>query len=90
MVFIDLDGFKDVNDIYGHDKGDQLIVTIAHALRDRVPPNGMLVRMGGDEFAMMIGGARAGEHSAAFAGAVLDFLSQPVPVGKALFILAPA
>ncbi|SQC93308.1 Cyclic di-GMP phosphodiesterase Gmr [Cedecea neteri] len=82
VVFIDLDGFKDVNDIYGHDKGDKLIVTIAHELRERVPENGMLVRMGGDEFAMMIGGERAGEDSAAFAGSVLDFLSQPIPVGE--------
>jgi diguanylate cyclase (GGDEF)-like protein len=82
VVFIDLDGFKDVNDIYGHDIGDKLIVTIAHELRDRVPENGMLVRMGGDEFAMMLGGEHAGEHSSAFAGSVLDFLSQPIPVGE--------
>ncbi|VEB97947.1 Cyclic di-GMP phosphodiesterase Gmr [Cedecea lapagei] len=82
VVFIDLDGFKDVNDIYGHDTGDELIVTIAHALRDRVPANGMLVRMGGDEFAMMQGGELAGEHASAFAGAVLDLLSQPITVGQ--------
>ncbi|WP_227317503.1 bifunctional diguanylate cyclase/phosphodiesterase [Cedecea davisae] len=82
VVFIDLDGFKDVNDIYGHDIGDQLIITIANSLRDRAPVNGMLVRMGGDEFAMMIGGELAGELSSAFAGSVLDYLSQPVPVGE--------
>ena len=56
VVFIDLDGFKDVNDIYGHSVGDDLIVAIAKTLNERVPPGGMLARMGGDEFAMTIGG----------------------------------
>ncbi len=56
MVFIDLDGFKDVNDIYGHDVGDHLIVAIAKTLSERVPPGGMLARMGGDEFAMTLSG----------------------------------
>ena len=37
VVFIDLDGFKDVNDNYGHDTGDALIAHIARELRDRVP-----------------------------------------------------
>lgn len=46
VVFIDLDGFKDVNDNYGHDVGDALILHIAKALRERVPPEGMLARMG--------------------------------------------
>ena len=38
VVFIDLDGFKDVNDIYGHSVGDDLIVAIAKTLSERVPP----------------------------------------------------
>jgi diguanylate cyclase (GGDEF)-like protein len=46
VVFIDLDGFKDVNDIYGHSVGDDLIIAIAKTLRERVPPGGMLARMG--------------------------------------------
>ncbi|MFX4310962.1 diguanylate cyclase, partial [Enterobacter sp. 63] len=74
VVFIDLDGFKDVNDIYGHSVGDDLIIAIAKTLRERVPPGGMLARMGGDEFAMTIGGDRAEAQASAFAGAVLDFL----------------
>ncbi|MDN8600177.1 putative bifunctional diguanylate cyclase/phosphodiesterase [Citrobacter enshiensis] len=82
VVFIDLDGFKDVNDIYGHHVGDQLIVTIAQTLRDKIPPEGMLARMGGDEFAMMVGGERAEEHAAAFAGSVLDYLNTPISLGE--------
>ncbi|MFG6093005.1 EAL domain-containing protein [Enterobacter soli] len=81
VVFIDLDGFKDVNDIYGHSVGDDLIIAIAKTLRERVPPGGMLARMGGDEFAMTIGGDRAEAQASAFAGAVLDFLNAPIRLG---------
>ncbi|HIC2036663.1 EAL domain-containing protein [Enterobacter soli] len=81
VVFIDLDGFKDVNDIYGHSVGDDLIIAIAKTLRERVPPGGMLARMGGDEFAMTIGGDRSEVQAAAFAGAVLDFLNAPIRLG---------
>jgi len=82
VVFIDLDGFKDVNDIYGHDVGDDLIIMMARALRDRVPEGGMLARMGGDEFAMMIGGDHSQARASAFAGNVLNFLGAPLRLGE--------
>ena len=82
VVFIDLDGFKDVNDIHGHSVGDDLIVAIAKTLNERVPPGGMLARMGGDEFAMAIGGDRSEERAAAFAGSVLEFLNAPIRLGE--------
>lgn len=82
VVFIDLDGFKDVNDIYGHNVGDRLIVEIAKNLRDKVPPSGMLARMGGDEFAMMIGGSQASEKASRFAEQVLAGLNLPVRLGE--------
>ena len=82
VVFIDLDGFKDVNDIYGHSVGDDLIVAIAKTLSERVPPGGMLARMGGDEFAMTIGGDKAETQATAFAVSVLDSLSTPIQLGE--------
>lgn len=82
VVFIDLDGFKDVNDIYGHSVGDDLIIVMAKMLSERVPPGGMLARMGGDEFAMTIGGERAEALADAFAGSVLDFLKSPIRLGE--------
>lgn len=78
VVFIDLDGFKDVNDNYGHDVGDALIIHIAKELRQRVPPEGMLARMGGDEFAMTVSGEQAVNQALAFAWAVLELLKAPV------------
>ncbi|MDP0959012.1 GGDEF domain-containing protein, partial [Klebsiella pneumoniae] len=74
VVFIDLDGFKDVNDNYGHDVGDALIRHIASALQKRVPAEAMLARMGGDEFAMAVSGEQAIDRAAAFAWAALELL----------------
>lgn len=81
-VFIDLDGFKDVNDIYGHDVGDELIVHIAHTLQSIVPPGGMLARLGGDEFAMSTEGKHSLAQASAFAGRVLEFLNNPIRIGE--------
>lgn len=78
VVFIDLDGFKDVNDNYGHDVGDALITHVAHALQEKVPAGGMLARMGGDEFAMTVGGEQAISQASAFAWAVLEMLKSPI------------
>jgi diguanylate cyclase (GGDEF)-like protein len=82
VVFIDLDGFKDVNDIYGHDVGDRLIVTVAQILQEKVPTDGTLVRMGGDEFAMTISGPWAEEKADDFAAKALEALNAPLKVSK--------
>ncbi|VTN09293.1 Cyclic di-GMP phosphodiesterase Gmr [Raoultella terrigena] len=78
VVFIDLDGFKDVNDNYGHDVGDALITHVARELQEKVPAGGMLARMGGDEFAMTVGGEQAISQASAFAWAVLEMLKSPI------------
>lgn len=82
VVFIDLDGFKDVNDNYGHEVGDALIAHIARELQERVPGDGLLARMGGDEFAMTISGEQAVDHASAFAWAVLEMLKSPVKLNE--------
>ncbi|WP_054180159.1 EAL domain-containing protein [Trabulsiella odontotermitis] len=81
VVFIDLDGFKDVNDVHGHDVGDELIIHIAHTLQAIVPPGGMLARLGGDEFAMTLEGEYSEAQASAFAGRVLERLNAPVRLG---------
>ncbi|MFW0765886.1 EAL domain-containing protein [Trabulsiella odontotermitis] len=81
-VFIDLDGFKDVNDVHGHDVGDELIIRIAHTLQAIVPPGGMLARLGGDEFAMTLEGEESEAQASAFAGRVLECLNSPVRLGE--------
>lgn len=54
LVLLDLDGFKPVNDRYGHAFGDRLLCSVAERLRDVVGDDGLVARQGGDEFAVLI------------------------------------
>ena len=52
-LFCDLDRFKLVNDTYGHEVGDRLMVSVAGRIRDAIAPSGTAVRFGGDEFVVV-------------------------------------
>jgi len=67
LVFADLDGFKDINDIYGHDAGDEFLCAIARRLQEHIRNGELLGRMGGDEF--VIAGAGPEENDAAMQAA---------------------
>lgn len=54
LAFIDLDGFKHVNDYYGHSAGDQLLAKLSERLGATLRPSDMLARLGGDEFILLI------------------------------------
>lgn len=53
VLFLDLDGFKDINDSFGHDVGDCLLVKISERLKEAASPEDMTCRLGGNEFAVL-------------------------------------
>jgi diguanylate cyclase (GGDEF)-like protein/PAS domain S-box-containing protein len=77
VLFIDLDGFKVVNDSYGHQVGDQLLIRCADRLRGCLRDADTVARFGGDEFVVLLEGVAAVDEPAATAKRVLHSLRQP-------------
>jgi diguanylate cyclase (GGDEF)-like protein/PAS domain S-box-containing protein len=77
LLFLDLDGFKDVNDTLGHGRGDHLLQLVAERLKQLLGESMTLARMGGDEFMILIEDAADGEKARMLAERVLAALSEP-------------
>jgi len=71
VLYIDLDGFKAVNDAFGHDAGDELLCDVARRLAGGIRPGDELARLGGDEFAVLLKGVRERSEVAAVAERLL-------------------
>ncbi|WP_329109011.1 EAL domain-containing protein [Micromonospora sp. NBC_01699] len=79
VYFLDLDGFKMVNDSWGHDTGDQLIVQVGQRLRALVPSAAVVARVGGDEFVVVLSGTR--DEAVELAEGILGSFAAPLQVG---------
>lgn len=76
-LFLDLDGFKPVNDTYGHRMGDQLLVAVGERLRAAVRQEDTIARFGGDEFAILIPGLTEPSVVATLAQKLVEAVSRP-------------
>ncbi len=81
LFFLDLDGFKEINDSYGHDKGDLLLKEIARRLTSCVREGDTLSRLGGDEFTLFIEDIEHPSQCIAFAQKILSSVSLPIGLG---------
>ncbi len=77
LLFIDLDDFKNVNDTQGHQVGDALLCEVAARLRGVLRPHDHVVRLGGDEFTLILEQVESENDAAVIAARVIDSLCQP-------------
>ena len=80
VLYIDLDGFKAVNDTAGHDHGDELLQAVAERLADAVPHREALARLGGDEFAVVVPDAADEDAVAAIARRIVRSIGRPFTI----------
>jgi diguanylate cyclase (GGDEF)-like protein/PAS domain S-box-containing protein len=85
VMLIDLDGFKAVNDQFGHLMGDYALRTVARRLRECVRESDTIARLGGDEFVVLLSGQRVPEDSSLVAEKILAALTEPVAAGGRRF-----
>lgn len=81
VLYCDVDRFKVVNDSLGHAAGDDLLVQVAHRMRDALSPEDLLGRVGGDEFVVVVERIRGGGALAETAARLADALAEPFILG---------
>lgn len=79
LLYMDLDGFKAVNDTYGHHSGDHLLVTVAERLRTALRESDTIARMGGDEFAVVLEGGATTDGAVTVAEKLAALVAAPYP-----------
>jgi diguanylate cyclase (GGDEF)-like protein len=80
LLYVDLDGFKLVNDSLGHSVGDLLLAEVANRLQSRVRESDTLARLGGDEFAIIMGGIISKEQPGRLGRELLAALAAPFSI----------
>jgi len=82
IMFLDLDGFKPVNDTFGHPKGDAVLRAVAKRLVDEVSADGHVGRMGGDEFAIVVTDAQSRRKVEQMADRIIRSIAEPYVIDQ--------
>ncbi|SEN07833.1 diguanylate cyclase (GGDEF) domain-containing protein [Luteibacter sp. UNCMF331Sha3.1] len=90
VMFIDLDGFKSINDTLGHEAGDVFLRAVATSLRSSVRARDIVSRFGGDEFVVVVQTYGGMENLVRVCRKVLDLVSKPVSVSGQLVAVSPS
>jgi diguanylate cyclase (GGDEF)-like protein/PAS domain S-box-containing protein len=89
LLMMDLDGFKEINDTFGHHGGDEVLRHVAGRLKGQLRESDTVARLGGDEFAVILPGVREETAAAQTASRILQALQQPMMIeGELLEIRA--
>ena len=84
-LFLDLDGFKQVNDDFGHDVGDLLLKEVSNRILGCLRKTDTVVRLAGDEFTVLLEGLKTGTTEAAlFAQRIIEAIRRPIEIGSAV------
>jgi diguanylate cyclase (GGDEF)-like protein len=81
VLYLDLDGFKQVNDTYGHPIGDELLKIVTARIRDRVRPLDLVARLGGDEFAIVCTDLADVTEAEDIASRLVAAIAEPARIG---------
>jgi diguanylate cyclase (GGDEF)-like protein len=81
LLFVNIDGFKVINDTYGHSAGDELLVVVARRLQALLRPGDLVARLSGDEFAALIDGCTVGQAES-LARRMLGILGAPYQLSR--------
>ena len=82
LLYLDLDGFKAINDCHGHSAGDAMLAEIAQRLKQAVRETDMVYRVGGDEFALLMPGTITPEAATHVADNLLTSVAQPIEISE--------
>lgn len=89
IMYLDLDGFKEVNDQFGHHMGDLLLMGVSKIIKDTTGPGTTVARMGGDEFSIIVRGRGAASRAENKASTIIGRLAQPIDL-EAMTVLVNA
>jgi diguanylate cyclase (GGDEF)-like protein/PAS domain S-box-containing protein len=81
VLLLDIDRFKDINDVYGYAGGDDALVELTRRMARCVPPDATVARLGGGMFALAIGESEQPLHLEMIAGALIDAVAAPLHIG---------